>query len=205
MQLNKKKLQDDLNASMKAVQGKEIQRALEEAERSIEQAQKDVAQNSDLKQEKMQEVQEALARALKDVDMKKIKAETETALAQVDVEKINAKIERIQQVDMQKMQRQLQQMEPKIQASIEKAHEDIEQAQKELTNYKNLIDALDKDGLIQKDDHYTIEYRKGELIINGTKQPDAIKERYRQFLNGKNFKLIKDVNGFNIKNDRRFD
>ncbi|HEU4633658.1 MAG TPA: hypothetical protein VFS22_06720, partial [Flavisolibacter sp.] len=71
-----------------------------------------------------------------------------------------------------------------------------------LTSYKSFIDGLDKDGLINKKETYTIEYKGGELTINGKKQPGEIVSKYSDFLKGhKDFTIKKDEDNFNIDND----
>jgi hypothetical protein len=93
-------------------------------------------------------------------------------------------------------------MKPEIEKSMQNAKESIDKAKKELEGYKGLIDGLDKDGFLDKNKNYTIEYKNGELIVNDKKQPDDVVKKYSGFLKDhKNFTIKKDDNDFNINND----
>ena len=51
-------------------------------------------------------------------------------------------------------------------------------------------------------ENYIIEYKKGELFINGKKQPDSVRKKYNDFLKDrKDFTIKKDADDFNIDND----
>ena len=85
---------------------------------------------------------------------------------------------------------------------MQTAKESIEKAKKEMLEYKRFIDGLDKDGLIDKDKNYKIEYKNGELSINGKKQSVEVAKKYSSFLKDKkDFTIKKDDDGFDIDND----
>jgi hypothetical protein len=82
------------------------------------------------------------------------------------------------------------------------AKQSMEKAKTELTGYKSFIDGLEKDGLINKKDSYTIEYKNGELTVNGKKQPAELVRKYNDFLKDrKDFTIKKDNSNFNIDKD----
>ena len=148
-----------------------------------------------------EKIQAELAQALKELDLAKIKTEIQSSLAQVDMEKIQSEMHRLQEVDMKKLQEGLKNIQPEIEKSLREARVSMDNAKKELTAYKTLINALEKDGLLNKD-NYTIEYKKGELFINGKKQPESIKKKYSNFLKDrKDFTIRKEGDDFNIDND----
>ena len=104
-------------------------------------------------------------------------------------------------VDMKKIEEQLKTIQPQIEKSMAAARESLEEAKKELTAYKGFINDLEKDGLVKKD-NYTIEYKKGDLIIDGKKQPDSVKNKYSNFLKDrKDFTIRKNAEDFNIDHD----
>ena len=71
-----------------------------------------------------------------------------------------------------------------------------------LKELKAFEDGLEKDGLINKKENYTIEHKDGQLLINGKVQPQAVYDKYRSFLEkNKKFKLEKDENDFDINFD----
>ena len=80
--------------------------------------------------------------------------------------------------------------------------EKYDKAVKEKTQMDFLIAT---DQIVQKHlnkENYTIEFKKGELFINGKKQPDSVNKKYSSFLKDKkDFTIQKDAKNFNIKND----
>jgi hypothetical protein len=62
------------------------------------------------------------------------------------------------------------------------ARESLEKAKVNLREYKNFIDELEDDGLINKNEGYTIEHRDGQLYINGKAQRREVYNRHRKFL-----------------------
>ena len=148
-----------------------------------------------------EKIQAEVAKAMKEVDAAKIKADIDAEMAKIDWNKIQKEMEKVKTEDMAKIQENLKKMKPEIEKSMNKAHEDIDRAKKELTAYKTLIDGLDRDGLINKKEPYTIEYKDGTLTINGKKQPTEVVNKYQNILKGhKDFTIEKDEDHFNIRN-----
>ena len=138
---------------------------------------------------------------MKEVDAAKIQAEVQASLAKVDMQKMKTQLEKIKDVDFKKMEEELKNIKPEIEKSLANARIEMENAKKELTAYKDFINDLEKDGLIDKN-NYTIEYKKGELLINGKKQPDNVVKKYSAFLKDrKDFNIKKNSDEFNIDKD----
>jgi hypothetical protein len=71
-----------------------------------------------------------------------------------------------------------------------------------MKEYKEFVDGLDKDGLLDKKDSYTIEHEDGELKINGKKVNESVYTKYRSFLEKhKKFKINKSSDDFDIDMD----
>jgi translation initiation factor 2 beta subunit (eIF-2beta)/eIF-5 len=146
---------------------------------------------------------------MKEVDMSKMKEEMDKAMKEVDMAKIKQQLDEVKNIDMkqlqeemQKLQGQLKDLQPKIQEELEKAKLDVEKAKEEIKEYKSFVDALDKDGLINKNKEYSIEHKDGELIINGKKQPADVYNKYRSFLEKhKKFSMKKSADDFDLNND----
>ncbi len=123
------------------------------------------------------------------------------AIAKIDWEKVNKQIEEAK-VQMQNVEAQMKSLRPQIEESIRKAQVDIEKAKKEIEAYKSFIDALEKDGLINKKGQYKIEHKNGQLIINDKTQSASIYNRYKDFLHEHpTFSIIKDENGLHLNKD----
>jgi hypothetical protein len=91
---------------------------------------------------------------------------------------------------------------PQIEKEMEKAKVEIEKAKIEIKEYKSFVDGLEKDGLINKKEGYTIKHKNGELTINGKKQSPEVYSKYRNFLEKhKSFNITKSDDDFNIDND----
>ncbi|MGZ3949409.1 MAG: hypothetical protein ACXVKK_14890 [Flavisolibacter sp.] len=185
-QIDAKKIQDEVAKAMKEV---DLQKMKADLQENLDKV--------DMKDMKLQ-----IENAMKQVDAAKIQADINASLAKVDVEKIKLELDKVKQIDMKGIEENLRKMKPEIEKSMQDARQSIEKAKKELTEYKTFIDGLDKDGLIDKDKSYTIQYKNGELIINGKKQPAEVVKKYNSYLKGKkDFTLKKDDENFDIHND----
>lgn len=143
-----------------------------------------------------------IEKAMKEIDAAKLKVEMDAAMAKVDMEKVKKEMEKMKEIDFAKIEKELKDIQPKIEESMKKAKADLEKAQQDLKEHKGFIDGLDKDGLINKDENYTIEHDNGVLKINGKEQPASVYDKYRNFLKKrKSFTIKKDGEGFNIEND----
>ena len=210
----------DLDDAIDELDNAEIKLNLDKIKAEVQEAMKNID---------MQKVKMDVEKAVKEVDMEKVKAEVEKAtkeidaakieqkvkesLAKVDMEKINEQIkkemEEVKKIDLSKLdeemknlQIEMKDIQPKIEKEMEKAKVEIEKAKVEMKEYKSFVDGLEKDGLINKKEGYTIQHKNGELIINGKKQPADVYDKYRSFLEKhKNFTIKKSDNDFNIDND----
>jgi chromosome segregation ATPase len=186
LQLDTKKMQEEIAQAMKEVDAAKINANVQKSLQELNE----------------QKMKAELDKNLKAVDWDKMKAEIENSVAKVDWDKIHAELENAKTVNLEKVQSNLKQIRPEIEKSMKQAHESIEKAKKELTGYKNFIDGLSDEGLISKKNDYTIEYKAGKLIINGTEQPTTIIHKYQSFLKEKkDFTIQKSKDDFNIKND----
>ncbi len=62
----------------------------------------------------------------------------------------------------------------------------MEKAKREMLNFKEFTNELEKDGLIDKKKGYKLQLKDGELYINGTKQSKEISDKYSKYYQGKN-------------------
>lgn len=185
-QIDTKKMQDEITKAMKEV---DLQKMKTELQQNLDKV--DMAQ-----------MKEQLENAMKQVDVAKMQADINNSIAKIDMEKIKAELDKVKEIDFKGIEENLRKMKPELEKSMQDAKEGIEKAKKELTQYKSFIDGLDKDGLIDKDKNYTIQYKNGELSINGKKQPASVTNKYSNFLKGrKDFTIKKDEDDFNIDKD----
>lgn len=191
----------ELSKAMKEIDGEKIEREVRASLKSMDidmaKMKEDLAKA--MKEIDMQKMNADLQKALKEIDGEKIKMQVEEAVAKVDMEKVKAELEKVKEIDFSKMRKELENIRPEIEKSMKEARKDIEKARVEITSYKNLVNALDKDGLLNKNEDYKIEYKGNELTVNGKKlSADAVK-KYSEFLTGKKeFTLQKEDDDFNI-------
>ncbi|MBI1342386.1 MAG: hypothetical protein GC171_05545 [Terrimonas sp.] len=201
LQVNMEKMQKDLAASMKELDASKIKMQVEQS----------------LKQVDFEKIQRDIKDAIAKIDLddhltkeelEKMKAELQHSLAEVNMDKISKEIEKVKEIDFSRMEKdlakarkELEGLGPRMEKEMEKAKVEMEKARTDLQVTKSFIDELGRDGLISKDNDYTIKHQKGELIINGNKQPAAVYDRYRRYLeNHKEFTIKKDADGFHIHN-----
>ena len=64
------------------------------------------------------------------------------------------------------------------------------------------MDGLERDGLINKKDNYSIKHKDGKLIINDKEASEETYNKYRSFLEKhKKFKIEKNEDDFDIDMD----
>jgi hypothetical protein len=196
------KIQVDIDKNMKAVDMAKIQADVDKAMKEVDMEKLKVDISKNLTEVDGEKIKAEVARALKDVDFEKIKVELDASLSKVDMEKIKSEMQKIKDVDMKKIQSEIATMKPDLDKTMADARKSIDKAKTELLAYKGLIDGLDRDKLINKKEDYTIEYKKGALIINGKKQPDDVVKKYQNFLKDRrDFTIKKNQEDFNIDND----
>jgi uncharacterized protein YPO0396 len=146
----------------------------------------------------MKELQEELA---------KIGPELQKEMAKVKIEMENIRPE--MEKEMKKVKEELARIQPEIEKEMANAKEElgkakveIEKAKAEIKEYKEFVDGLDRDGLINKKENYSIKYKDGELTINGKKASSDVTSKYKSFLDKhKKFSIDKTADDFDIDMD----
>ena len=65
-------------------------------------------------------------------------------------------------------------------------------AKEKLMETRKITTEMEKDGLINPNEEFTIEFKNNELLINGKKQSKKLVEKYRKYSNGKDFEIHKN-------------
>ena len=76
----------------------------------------------------------------------------------------------------------------KAKHEMDKAKEEMKTAKKELTDIKDMTNEMEKDGLINSKDGYSIEYKDKQLLINN-KSNHRSNDKYCKYFKGENFKI----------------
>lgn len=181
---------DDLDATEMKLNMDQVQKEIKDAMKNID----------------MEKVKAEMDQAMKEVDMEKIKRDVEESVAKIDWNKMKMQLDQMKmlnteklQKEMKEVQKNLEKMGPELQKELDKAKEKIEKAKVEMKEYKEFMDGLEKDGLINTKEDYTIRHKDGELIINGKKVSDDVYNKYRSFLEKhKTFTIERNGDDFNI-------
>jgi len=213
IKLNLDKIKAEVQEAMKNIDMQKVKMDVEKAVKEVDMEKVKAEIDKAMKEVDMEKVKAEVEKATKEIDAAKIEQKVKESLAKVDMEKINEQIkkemEEVKKIDLSKLdeemknlQIEMKDIQPKIEKEMEKAKVEIEKAKVEMKEYKSFVDGLEKDGLINKKEGYTIQHKNGELIINGKKQPADVYDKYRSFLEKhKNFTIKKSDNDFNIDND----
>ena len=78
---------------------------------------------------------------------------------------------------------------------------EVDKAKEEVKGYQEMIYDMEKEGLLNTKEDYTIEYKDGDLFINGKKQPQEVTDKYKKNFRKKNI-AIKKQDG-NVKIDHQ--
>ena len=182
----------------------EIREAMKEMEGNMAKMKEDLARS--MKEIDMQKINIDLQKAMKEIDCEKMKKELTESLAKVDTDKMKAELEKakvemekVKETDFKKMQEELASIQPQVEKAMKEAKVSIEKAKKEITAYKNLVNALDRDGLLNKNSNYKVEYKNKILTVNGKALSADATKKYSDYLDGRDdFTLEKNEDGLDI-------
>jgi len=85
--------------------------------------------------------------------------------------------------------------------TMTKAYGEIDKAKEELKRYQEMISNLEKEDLLNTREDYTIEYRGGELSINGKIQSKEITKKYKKYFRKETLTIKKQNGDINIDSD----
>ena len=205
------RIRADIEESMKDIDLEKIQRETNEAMAKVDFArmEKEIAAAMKEASEGMKIAQADLEKAFKSVNISKIQEEVKRSLSAIDWTEMKKELEKAKKVDLDgaekelsRARRELEKMGPELRKNLEKAKQEIEKAKTELRVYKELVDGLHADGLLDKDADYSIEHKNGKLNVNGKEASDAVYNKYKKILeNQKEFHLQKNADGLHIDHD----
>jgi len=203
------KIQEQIQSSMEKVneEMKNHQFDMDKVQHEVEESMK----NIDLEKIK-KETALAMQHVNEDIDLNKINEQVQRALdvakEQLNSDEIQKSIQNATKMNMEEVKKELENVKIEMEKNkvnvkeeMAKAKIQIEEAKQELKAYKQLLDGLEKDGLINAKKDYSIEYKNGELFINGQKQPQDVLNKYKGYFKHDNTKIYKENGRFNIDID----
>ncbi len=145
--------------------------------------------------------------AIKKIDWDKIHVEVNNALKEaqlnmkeLDNEKLKETLGKVKEqlskenFDVDKIKQQVDKGMQQAKKEMAKAKVNMEKVKGEMKISEDFINALEKDGLINKKKGYKIAVENGELFINGTKQQNEVYEKYKEYYLKEKFTLNLDGN-----------
>jgi chromosome segregation ATPase len=203
--IDMEKMQRELKESMKKFDAQKFQLDMEKAMREVDFEKIKREMEQAMSKIDFGNIEKEMAKAMKEFDAVKLQKELQESIENVNWEKMKAEFDKVKEIDMKNLQLDMEKMQAelsKIGPQLEKAKVEIEKAKEEMKEYKEFVDGLEKDGLINKKEEYTIKHDNGELFINGKKASDATYNKYRTFLEKrKKFTIEKSDDDFNIDID----
>lgn len=203
------KIRTELARSLEKVDAEKIRLDIEKAMKEVdmEKIQREI--ESSIAKVDFNKIKEEIVTALKEVDVAKIQQEVQESLAKVNWDNMKLEMQKIKEIDMKKLdeemknlQEEMKDLQPKLEKEMSRAREEMEKAKADLRAYKTFVDGLEKDGLINRKEGYTLKHRDGELLINGKKASEEVYNRYRGFLDKhKKFSIEKTDDDFDMDID----
>jgi len=183
-QLDIEKIQRQVQESMKNIDFAKIEK---EAQESME----SVRDNVDLSRIQ-EDVQESLKNVKEELNSEAFRKSIEAA-SKIDMSKITHEIENAR--------KEVEENKVNVQHEMENARKEIGKAKDELKSYREMLDAMEKDGLINTKEDYRVEFDEGQLYINHQKQPQDVLNKYRKYFKEDGIKIYKKNGRFNISID----
>ena len=209
------KIQQDVEEAIKKIDLEKIRLQAEETVRKIDMEKIGKEIEESLRKIDFKKIEQDIEAAMDEVskiDRDKIKRELQKAQLEVD-EHLQKKewakeMEEVKKINMKEIQEEMENVKKEmsrvkeeirkenldIKESMRSARTEIDRAQEDLKGYQEMIYQMEKEGLLNTKEDYTIENNAGELLINGKKQPTEITNKYKKYF-GKDRLTIKKRNG----------
>jgi copper chaperone CopZ len=206
----------DLDEALSELDNIDLQVHIEKAMASVAEAMKEldgqklqlIAQKA-LQEVDMEKVKADMDKAMKEIDFEKIQAEVKESMEKVNWDEIKAEMEKVRKIDfveidkeLKRAQEQIKNIQPQIEKGLADAKVQIEKAKVEIREYKNFVDGLEKNGLLNKKENYSIRHKDGKLTVNGKEVSPEIYNKYKSFLdNHKKLHIEKENDSFDMDDD----
>ena len=178
------KIQQDVEASLKNIDMEKMKKDIELAMKNID----------------MTGMMAEVGSALKNVSSDYTNADVEKALTEAKKELEKAKLD-IKEIDKDALKQEMDNAKKelsKAKLEIEKIDMDkimaeakngIDKAKGELKLTREMFTEMEKDGLINSKNGFTIEYKNKDLFIDGLKQTEKTTDKYRKYFKNEDFKI----------------
>lgn len=182
--------------------GKEIEDAISKIDfRKIEQ---DIeAAMDELPKIDKEKIKQDIQKSGKELEEKLEKKEWRSEMEEVkkiNLDEINKEMEKVHK-ELSKMKEDLKTEKFDMKETMGKAQIEIENAKEELRGYQEMIYAMEQDDLLNTKKDYLIEYKNGELSINGKKQSFDVTNKYKKYFKKDAISIRKEKGEIEIEQD----
>ena len=195
------KMHQDLELSLEKLNTENIHEQVEKVLKNIDLQKIKIETDNELKKVDWEKMQKELQKALEET-----KRTITDQLRSVDMQQIQRTLEKTQQelqLNEGKMQEDMERAKAEIKKNLgknfekelEKAKEGINHATEELQGYKEMLNEMDKDGLLHAGGPYDVKYKNGNLFIDGKQQPENIANKYKHYFKQGNTRIKKGKDG----------
>lgn len=206
-QLDAAKVKMEIDKAMKEVDFEKLGKEMENTK--VDWDKMKVEMEKSMKEVDFEKLSKEIETSMAKVDWDKMKSELDKSMKAVDFEKLSKEMEKLKQSDFSELEREmnsakdeLKKIQPTLEKELKEAQKEIEKAKVEMKEYKTFIDGLEKDGLIKKNENYTLEHKNGKLLINGKEAPAKVYQKYSSFLKKHpSINIRKDADDFSIDHD----
>lgn len=182
--INREQIELKTREALRKIDWKKMHQELDRANDAF--SEKDRVKMKEGTQRAMEETRRAMER-MKSIDSKEMRREMERAMERIWDHEGDIK------ENMEKARKNgLKYLGDDFERKMEKAREKVKRAGEALQNYKEMVNEMDKDGLIKIKETYTIEYKNEELFINGAKQPSSVADKYKHYFKNGRVTIKKD-------------
>jgi hypothetical protein len=197
----KKSLQE-VEKSLKEIDWNKISKQVQLGLKQIDLAKLQVEMDKSINAVDWSKMKQDIDRSVKAIDMSNLKNDLEKMKIEIDQtakinsEQIRNSLEELKKInfddmkkDMDKMKLELDLNKDHLKLNMENMKIDMSKLKTELAEIKEMTNEMEKDGLINKGESNTLEYKNKELYINGKKQSPEVSEKYRKYFKGDNSKF----------------
>jgi DNA repair exonuclease SbcCD ATPase subunit len=198
--INLDKMQSDLRNSVKELDKLDVDKMQKDLKESL----------SNLDNEKMKADIQLSLKQLDKLDLDKMKDDIKAAIENIKVN-VNAEdlrkdvLESLDKIDMDKVKKEMKNAQEEMQKhkgdmklDMDKMRKDLDKAKSELKGYQEMVYDMEKDGLLKTSSDYTIEFKNGDLIVNGSKLSSQQVSKYKKYFSKDGVTIRKEKGEMNI-------
>ena len=186
--------------SMKEFDWNKISKEIEQSMKQIDMAKLQSEINNSMKAVDWNKIKNEIERSMKEIDKSKLKMNIEkeirNAMKNINMDELKKSMEEMKKINFDELKKEMENLKKEMELNkdhfkieMNKAKLEMLKSKAGLSELKEMTTEMEKDGLINKKESNTIEYKSKELFINGKKQPAEVTGKYRRYFKGDNFKF----------------